>query len=122
MYCRTMFFERALTVTIDGITYDVSNGATVDIYGCKSCITDIVTMLDDKNMEVTCSSDNWTSFRKDLIKALKDWDGKYLKHIKNTYPEINEIHKKSMKPILTLLDANRNFYLLEQMIEKEKGK
>jgi len=27
-----------------------------------------------------------------------------------------------MKPILTLLDANRNFYLLEQMIEKEKEK
>ena len=113
MYCRTMFFERSLTVTIDGITYDVSNGATVDIYGCKSSITDIVNQLDDKNMEMTSSIDNWTSFIKDLIKSLKYWDAKYLKHIKNTYPEINDIHKKSMKPILTLLDANRNFYLLE---------
>jgi hypothetical protein len=34
--------------------------------------------LDEKNMEMTASIDNWTSFRKDLIKALKDWDAKYL--------------------------------------------
>lgn len=111
-----------MTIEIDGIKYEVSNGAIVDIYGCKLCIFEITTLLDEKNMEVTCSSENWTSFRKDLIKALKDWDGKYLKHIKNTYPEINDIHKKAMKPILTLLEANRNFYLLEQMIEKEKEK
>jgi len=35
MYMRTMFFQKAEKVTIDGHTYEVSNGSNVDMSNCK---------------------------------------------------------------------------------------
>ena len=68
---------------------------------------------------MTFKPDNYISWRKDLIKLLKDWDRLYLKHIKSGYIEMSAIHSKAMKPLTDLLESNLNFTYLEN-IEKKK--
>ena len=46
-YCRTMFFEKKEEVTIDGSKYQISNGAMVELFNCKSSVVDIFNFLDD---------------------------------------------------------------------------
>ena len=46
-YCRTMFFEKKEEVTIDGSKYQISNGAMVELFNCKSSVVDILNFLDD---------------------------------------------------------------------------
>jgi hypothetical protein len=38
MYMRTMFFDKCEKKTIDGHTYEISNGSNVDMSNCKECL------------------------------------------------------------------------------------
>mgnify|MGYP004370356583 CR=1 FL=1 len=62
--------------------------------------------LDPQTMEMDLDFNTYTSWRKELIKKLKEWDKMYLKHIKSVYPEMSGIHSAAMKPLTILIDAN----------------
>ena len=92
MYVRTMFFEKCESLNIDGKVYDISNGAMVDMWNCKEAIVEIYNVLAPDRMSMDLSSETYTSWKKDLLKACKEWDKLYVKHIKAVYPEMNGIH------------------------------
>ena len=112
-----MFFEKAEKVTIDGTTYEISNGAMVDMWNCKSALIDIYNFLQPDMMEQNRDMNTYTSWKKELIKLLKEWDKVYVKHIKATYPEMSGYHANAMKPLTLLIEANLNFHKLNLMIE-----
>ena len=114
-----MFFAKVESINIDGELYDISNGAMVDTWNCKESLVEIYDYIDPTRIEGECNSDTYTTWKKDLMKMLKEWDKLYTKHIKSTYPEMNSIHTKAMKPLSDLISANLNFHRLEIM-EKEK--
>jgi hypothetical protein len=70
-------------------------------------------------MEMQLTHETYISWKKELIKMLKEWDKIYLKHIKSGYIEMNAIHMAAMKPLTNLLESNLNFHYLE-LIEKKK--
>jgi hypothetical protein len=112
-----MFFEKAEKVTIDGTTYEISNGAMVDMWNCKSALIDIYNFLQPDMMEQNRDMNTYTSWKKELIKLLKEWDKVYVKHIKATYPEMSGYHANAMKPLTLLIEANLNFHKLNLMME-----
>jgi len=114
-----MFFAKVESINIDGELYDISNGAMVDTWNCKESLVEIYDYIDPTRIEGECNSDTYTTWKKDLMKMLKEWDKLYTKHIKSTYPEMNSIHTRAMKPLTDLITANINFHRLEIM-EKEK--
>eukprot|EP00347_Sterkiella_histriomuscorum_P002631 403367399 len=118
-YVRTMFLEKCEKKTIDGITYDITNNTQVEIWNCKSKIVEIFNSLDPSMMEMQLTHETYISWKKELIKMLKEFDKMYLKHIKNGYIEMNQIHMTAMKPLTNLLESNLNFHYLE-LIEKKK--
>ena len=64
--------------------------------------------------------ETYQSWRKDLIKLLKEFDKLYTTHIKSGYPEMNAIHMNAMKPLVNLMESNLNFHNLEQIEKKRK--
>lgn len=66
-------------------------------------------------MEMQCTLETYISWKKDLIKELKEFDAMYMKHLKQGYPEMNAIHMAAMKPLTDLLESNLNFHYLEQL-------
>lgn len=114
-----MFLEKCEKKTIDGVTYDITNNTQVEIWNCKSKIVEIFNYLDPGMMEMQLTHETYISWKKELIKMLKEFDKMYLKHIKNGYIEMNNIHMTAMKPLTNLLESNLNFHYLE-LIEKKK--
>ena len=115
-----MFFEKCEHFTIDGTKYDLSNAAQVELWTCKSSITDIYNFLDDDTIDMNRTPDTYQGWKKELIKMLKDWDKYYVKHSgsKGCTGEMNTLHMSAMKPLNELIEANLNFHNLEQMIIK----
>ena len=105
---------------MDGNDYMISNAAAVDMWTCKSAIVEIFNFLDDGTMEMNCAFDTFTTWKKDLIKLLKEFDKCYVKHIKATYPEMNGHHMRAMLPLTNLVQANVDFHYLEEMERKPK--
>lgn len=114
-----MFFEKVEKKTIDGVTYDISNSTQVEIWNCKQKIVDIYIYLDPDMMAMNLTHETYVSWKKELIKLLKEWDKLYVKHMKSGYIEMNNIHMTAMKPLTNLLESNLNFHYLE-LIEKKK--
>ena len=94
-----MVFKRLQTdfIEIDGISYEVTNSANQDHFDCKEKFMNIIRHLetgydDPENL----TPDNLSSFKKELISKLKDFEKKYVKHVKATNPALADIHKKAM--------------------------
>ena len=104
---------------IDGTTYIISNNAAVDMFNCKEALVDIYNILDPEQMQLDCTYENYTGWKKDLFKKCKEWDKLYVKHIKSTYPEMANIHATAMRPLTLLIEANLQFGRLEDMIKKD---
>jgi len=115
-----MFFDKCESINIDGKVYEISNGAMVDMWNCKENIVEVYNFLDPGMMELNLDKDTMGSWKKDLVKLLKEWDKLYMKHQKGTYKEMNEIHMAAMKPLNQLIEANINFHRLEMMIKAKK--
>ena len=115
-----MFFEKVETYSIDGTNYIITNAAQVEMWVCKCSIVDIFNFLDADTVDMNRSPDSYQSWKKELIKLLKDWDKNYVKHMgnKGTYGEMNNLHMSAMKPLSELIEANMNFHNLEIMIAK----
>ena len=114
-----MFFAKVESINIDGTLYEISNGAMVDTWNCKESLVEIFEYLDPSRVEPECNSETYVSWKKELMKMLKEWDKVYNKHMKSVYPEMNKIHMDAMKPLTDLISANLNFHNLELM-EKDK--
>lgn len=71
-------------------------------------------------MQSTLNETNWQSWKKDLIKLLKEFDKLYMTHIKTSHIEMNNIHVSAMKPLVNLMESNLNFHYLE-LIEKKRN-
>ena len=54
------------------------------------------------------TQDNLSSWKKELISKLKDFEKKYVKHAKSTNPALAEIHATAMKPVVELMDSAVN--------------
>lgn len=114
-----MFFAKVETIKIDGTLYEISNGAQVEMWTCKSAIVDIYNELDSFNLESKMEVSQYQMFKKDIIKKLKEWDKVYMKHIKGSYSEMSQIHAQAMKPLTLLIDSNLNYHKLENMKQDE---
>ena len=110
-----MFFEKCEQKKIDGVLYEISNPAQVEMWTCKSALVDIYNELDAFNLESKMEVSQYQQFKKDLVKKLKEWDKVYMKHIKGSYSEMAQLHASAMKPLSLLIEANLNFYKLENM-------
>jgi hypothetical protein len=115
-----MFFEKCEKKSIDGITYDISNATGVEIWNCKQRIVDIFNYLDPGMMEMQLTHETYISWKKELIKMLKEWDKLYIKHIKSGFVEMNAIHMSAMKPLTNLLESNLNLHYLELIMKKKE--
>lgn len=60
--------------------------------------------------------DTYAGWKKDTIKALKEWDKAYIKHQKSINPEVHAIHMQAFKPLTELWEANLNFHHINNMI------
>lgn len=89
------------------------------MFNCKEALVDIYNILDPDQMQLDCTFENYTGWKKDLFKKCKEWDKLYCKHIKATYPEMSQIHAAAMRPLTLLIDANLQFTRLEAMIAKD---
>jgi hypothetical protein len=118
-----MFFEKTdpeKPVKIDGNDYYISGAAQNDMWGCKEALTEFYNFLDDGAMEMNLTFETYTSWKKDLIKVLKEWDKLYVKHIKGAYPEMSGLHAKAMLPLTNLVQSNLEFHYLEDMMKNKK--
>ena len=119
-YCRTMFLEKCEKKSIDGVTYEITNSTQVEMWNCKSKLVEIYNTLDPSMMEMQVTSDSYNTWKKDLVKMLKEFDKLYTKHIKSGFVEMNAIHTQAMKPLTDLLESNQNLHFLEQQMVKKK--
>lgn len=123
MYVRTMFFDKTnpeVAFKIDGNDYWITGAAQNDMWGCKEALVEIFNFLDDTQMEVNCTFETYTGWKKELMKYLKEWDKVYMKHIKTAYPEMSALHLKAMQPLSSLVQSNLEFHYLEMMLNNKK--
>ena len=64
--------------------------------------------------------DNLSSFKKELISKLKDFEKKYVKHVKTTNPALADIHKKAMQPVTDLTEASVNLQNFRTLSQKRE--
>lgn len=115
-----MFFDKCEKITIDGVHYDISNASSVELWNCKGKIEEIFRTLDPGMMEMQLTHETYVSWKKELIKMLKEWDKLYMKHIKSGYVEMNTLHMSCMKPLTNILESNLNFHYLELIAKKKE--
>lgn len=118
-YVRTMFLEKCEKKTIDGVTYEITNNTQVEMWNCKSKLVELYNTLDPSMMEMQVTHETYVTWKKDLVKMLKEWDKLYTKHIKSGYVEMSAIHSAAMKPITDLLESNLNLHFLELQMKKK---
>ena len=87
-----MFLEKCEKKSIDGTTFEISNSTQVEIWNCKGKLVEIFNTLDPGMMEMQLTHETYVSWKKELVKMLKEWDKLYTKHIKSGFVEMNAIH------------------------------
>lgn len=103
---------------IDGNMYIITNAADIDHFNCKQKVYEI---FDQKIKERSLEPATFQSWKKELVKVMKDFDKMYVKHAKNTNPELSKIISTAMTPLLNLMESNRNFHNIREMMKKHKG-
>ena len=114
-----MFFEKSETIMIDGQFFEISPAARFETYNAKVAMVEVYNYCEADRMQGEMTQDTYLGWKKELMKLCKEFDKYYVKHSSNkgTYSEINEIHVKTMQPLMDLINANLNFYRLENMIK-----
>lgn len=83
-------------IVIDGVTYEVTNSANNDHFACKESFMNIFMLLEQYYDGDELTPDNLASFKKELTGKLKEFERKYVKHVKATNPLLAGIHTKAM--------------------------
>lgn len=119
-----MFFtrlERGNEIVIDGEVYIISMQSNVGNYECRSALFEVASLFTDDRLSMECQYDTYTQWKKDLVKACKEWEKNYVKHQKTKiYDEMQALHDRAMKPLSDLIAKNLEFSQLERMIDREK--
>merc|ERR1712110_216831 len=107
---RTMVFKnlREDYIDIDGVRHEVTPSWNSDHFACKETFLNIVRHIETGYDDDYLSPDSLGGFKKELIGKLKDFDKKYVKHVKGTNPALAAIHTKSMQPVIDLMDSSVN--------------
>lgn len=121
-----MFFLKKDEIKICGTTYPISNACQVDCYNSKQALITSVCLVLSNDQVGALDPDNYVAWRKELIKALKDWDKTMTNHIKKKVTgtpftvteEVADIHKQAFTPLTDMYDANKNFYNVRQLMNK----
>lgn len=118
---RTMVFARVPldTIVIDGITYEVTQACNWDHNDCKVKFLNIIRHLEMGYDDDYLTADTLSSFKKELITKLKEFEKKYVKHVKakSTNESLADIHKKAMQPTIDLTEANYNLFHFRKLSE-----
>ena len=114
-----MFFDKCEKKSIDGTNYEISNGTQVEIWNCKQLLFQIYNVIDSDMMNITLNVDSYATWKKELVKMLKEFDKLYMKHIKSGFVEMNAIHQSALKPILEMMSSNYNLNALDQLENKK---
>lgn len=120
MYVRTMFFPHVDKIKIAGKNYDISNNAKQDMWNCRTCLVELYNFFDPASIETNCTFETFQQWKKELFKHCKEWDKLYTRHIKATFPEMNNIHMSAMAPLIKLMECNLNFTRIDQMLAQRK--
>lgn len=102
-----MVFKRVQEdfIKIDGETYEVTNSANQDHFGCKETFLGFMQHvefgMDDDNIQ----PDSLASWKKDAVNKLKDFEKKYVKHAKQTNPPLAKIQETGMQPVVDFYNA-----------------
>ena len=119
---RTMFFERLgdnqAFVTFNGVQYPVSAGANLDHWNCRLYLTATIWPKLDREQLEDLNAITYKVYKADVVKILKEWDKRYMKHMKSTNLELGSHQKECMMPLTNLFQSNFNFFCLNQMIKK----
>lgn len=54
--------------------------ANVENFNCRQAIFEIHNLFEEGRMQMEVTPDNYTSWKKELQKAMKAWDSNYIKH------------------------------------------
>lgn len=111
-----MFFKRVEDLDIDGKRYTVSNAALFDHFKCKEVIIGIWDHI-KSDMTNNLEKSTFQGWKKDLSGKLKEWDKHYVKHARSTNPELAEIHKEALNPLVQLMEANFNYYNFKNLLK-----
>jgi hypothetical protein len=117
-YFRTMFFPREEAIVIDGVKYEIPNHIRVDTWNSKLLIVNEIFEAIKTVEEL--EKENYIDLKKKLIGKLKEFDKQYVKHIKKTHPEVQEIITSAITPLLELLESNYNFHKLEELMKTKE--
>ena len=105
-----MIFKRVPLdeIDIDGVRYEVPNAVNQDHFDCKEKFMNII-----RHVETGCDGDYLTpdtlaAYKKEMVSKLKDFEKKYVKHAKQFNPQIADIHKKAMQPVVDLMESTWN--------------
>ena len=113
VYFRTMFFPREDTIVIDGVTHKIQNHIKVDTWNSKEMI--ITCVFEAFNSVHDVVKEDYIDTRKKLIGHLKSFEKQYMKHVKKTHPEVQEIIVSAITPFLDLLESNFNYHKIEEL-------
>ena len=112
-YFRTIFFTKNQEKEIDGVKYTLTNDTKVSLWNSKSAVGMLEIILDTETMDTALTQDTMNGWRKELIKALKDFDKMYTAHVKpstksKVYPhdEMAGYHKQAMAPLSEVMESN----------------
>lgn len=107
---------------IDGVKYKISMPANVENFNCRSALFEIHGAFEENKLSMDLTPENFQTWKKELQKAIKSWDGCYNKHIKTKiYDEMAAIHTAAMAPLTALIKSNRAFHQLEIMMKDDKS-
>lgn len=95
--------------------------AVIDTFKNKGYLCEIYDYCDPDNLEIECTFENYTNYKKELLKKLKTWDVAYVKHMKNPHPDMQKVHDGAMLPLTLLMKSNSNFGQLEKMLAEKDG-
>jgi hypothetical protein len=115
---RTMFFERAEIIKIDGKDYPISNASNIDHFNCKQHLCGIWQVQFDPSKIESLNPDDYVPWRKESVKMLKEWDKMYVKHEKTTNKELGAIIAEAFTPLTELWEANNNFFNINKMVHE----
>lgn len=82
------------------------------MFNCKTNLYEMHSYLKEIDAR---DAETYVSWKKELVKILKEFDKMYVKHVKTTFVEMNKIHMQAMEPLNLLIKSNFEFTKLEGM-------
>jgi hypothetical protein len=70
---------------IDGTQYPITNLTNVENYNDRMLFDEFYRLLDEIN---DMDANNFLGYKKSMTNCLKEWDKRYLKHIKGSHSEV----------------------------------